>query len=120
MVHIGGAKKDDSANSLNLYQDKVEFANVKDPQGFPYLCVNLNKRFYVNIWDTGRDELVPFVLPDQQYCDPLVLGQRILGLPAHRKIFARKPKLIQKLKTVLLVTAIGIIWLLILTTTGGG
>ena len=83
------------------------------------LCVNLKKSFYVNIEDAASKKLVPFVLPDQQYYDPNVFAQRVLGLPAHRKIFERKLKLMQKLKTALLVMAIGIVWLLILTTGGG-
>lgn len=116
---IAGRKKDELVNSLNIYPDRVEFANVDEPKGFPMLCLNLKKSFYIYIWDEAERVLVPFVLPDQQYCDPDVFAQRVLGLPAHRRIFARKPKLLQRLKTVLLVAAIGIVWLLILTTTGG-
>lgn len=115
--HIGGVKKD-IANSLNIYPGKIEFAEVYKPGGFPLTCMNLKKKFYVNIWEEATQRLVPFILPDQQYCDPNVFAQRVLGLPAHRKIFERKPKLLQKLKTALLVLAIGIVWLLILTTTG--
>ena len=116
--HVGGKKKDEIANSLNIYSDRIEFANVEEPLGFPLTCINLKKKFHVNIWDEAITKLVPFVLPDQQYCDPGVFAQRVLGLPAHRRIFERKPKLLQKLKTALLVIAIGIVWLLILTTTG--
>ena len=116
--HIGGAKKD-IVNSLNIYPDKIVFEDVYEPRGFPMLCVNLKKKFYVNIEDLATKKLIPFILPDQQYCDPNVFAQRVLGLPAHRKIFERKPKLLQRLKTALLVIAIGIVWLLILTTTGG-
>ena len=81
-------------------------------------CVGLKGNYFVNIWDEASKRLIPFVLPDQQYCDPIVFAQRVLGLPAHKKIFERKPKLLQRLKTALLVIAIGIVWLLILTTTG--
>lgn len=116
--HIGGVKKD-IVNSLCIYQNKIVFEDVVKPGGFPMLCTNLKKKFHVNIWDVAANRLVPFVLPDQQYCDPNVFAQRVLGLPAHRKIFERKPKLLQRLKTALLVIAIGIVWLLILTTTGG-
>ena len=116
--HIGG-KKEDIVNSLNIYPEKIEFADVYEPKGFPLLCENLRKKFHVNIWDEASKRLIPFILPDQQYCDTGVFAQRVLGLPAHRKIFERKPKLLQKLKTDLLVLAIGIVWLLILTTTGG-
>lgn len=115
--HVGERKKA-IVNSLNIYQDRIEFADVEEPKGFPLLCVNLKKKFHVHIWDVATEKLVPFVLPDQQYCDPNVFAQRVLGLPAHRKIFERKPKLLQRLKTALLVIAIGIVWLLILTTTG--
>ena len=115
--HIGGAKKE-LVNSLNIYPDKIVFEDMAKPEGFPMLCTNLKKKFYVNIEDVATHKLIPFVLPDQQYCDPNVFAQRVLGLPAHRKIFERKPKLLQRLKTALLVIAIGIVWLLILTTTG--
>ena len=119
LEHIKGEEKFESANCLNIYSDKVEFATMLDPAGFPMKCINLGKRYYVNIMDGASNRLIPFVLPDQQYYDPNVFAQRVLGLPAHRKIFERKPKLIQKLKTALLVLAIGIVWLLIMTTTGG-
>ena len=96
------------------------FENVYEPQGFPMTCLNDKKKYYVNIQDpTGKSKgLVPFVLPDQQYYDPGVFAERVLELPAHQKIFTRKPNLFQKIKTGLLVLAIGIVWLLILTTTG--
>lgn len=116
---IDGKKRDTQSNSLNLYPDRIEFGNVYEPGGFPWECGNDKKKYFVNIWDQATNRLVPFILPDQQYCDPMVFAQRVLGLPAHRKIFERKPKLLQKLKTALLVIAIGIVWLLILTTTGG-
>jgi len=116
--YLGGEKKPGVVNSLNIYRDKIEFAEVYEPQGFPLTCINLKKKFHVNIWEEASKKLVPFVLPDQQYCAPDVFAQRVLGLPAHRKIFERKPKLLQKLKTALLVIAIAIVWLLILTTTG--
>lgn len=115
--HIDGAKKE-IVNSLNIYKDRIVFEDMPKPEGFPMTCVNLKKKFYVNIDDVVTKKLIPFVLPDQQYCDPIVFAQRVLGLPAHRKIFERKPKLLQRLKTALLVIAIGIVWLLILTTTG--
>ncbi len=117
--HIKGEKVDDSANCLNIYPGRVVFETMPRTKGFPMLCANLNKRYYVNIMSPITNRLIPFVLPDQQYYDPNVFAQRVLGLPAHRKIFERKPKLLQKLKTALLVLAIGIVWLLILTTTGG-
>ncbi len=116
--HIAGEKKAAIVNSLNIYSDLIEFADVDEPKGFPLTCINLRKKFYVNIWDEATKKLIPFVLPDQQYCDPGVFAQRVLGLPAHRKIFEHKPKLLARLKTALLVLAIGIVWLLILTTTG--
>jgi len=117
---IAGAQgtQEPDANCLNIYPNKVEFAIMANPSGFPMRCLNLNKSYFVNIFD-GKN-LVPFVLPDQQYYDPIVFAQRVLGLPAHKKIFERKPKLMQKLKTMMLVVAIIIVWLLILTTTGQG
>ncbi len=119
IVHLGGQKLDSDVNSMNIYSDRLEFAEVYEPKGFPWQCLNDNKTYFVNIWDEAARKLVPFILPDQQYCDPIVFAQRVLGLPAHKKIFERKPKLMQKLKTALLVVAILIVWLLILTTTGG-
>ena len=106
-------------NCLNIYPAKLLFEDMVNPVGFPWECLNDSKRYYVNIWDEAVKRLVPFVLPDQMYYDPRVFAERVLGLPAHKKLFTRKPKLLQQLKTVLLVLAIGIIWILILTTTPG-
>lgn len=116
--HIG-KQVIEQVNSLCLYPTKIVFENVHNPQGYPWGCMNDKKKYYVNIWDEKVKGLVPFVLPDQQYYDPGVFAERVLELPAHRKIFTRKPDLFQKIKTGLLVLAIGIVWILIITTTGG-
>ena len=116
---LGGKKKTEAFNALVIRRSNINFENVYAPEGFPMQCLNDNKMYYVYIQDEKNNNLVGFQLPDQQYLEPTVFAQRVLGLPAHKKIFERKPKLIQKLKTALLVLAIGIVWLLIMTTTGG-
>ncbi|KKL77237.1 hypothetical protein LCGC14_2036890 [marine sediment metagenome] len=116
--HLGKPLKE-QVNSLCIYPDKVIFENVYEPVGYPWECTNDGKKYFVNILDTTTKKLIPFVLPDQQFYDPGVFAERVLALPAHRKIFARKPTLFQALKTGLLVVAIGIMFVLILTTTGG-
>lgn len=116
---LGGKKKTVQYNSLVIRRDKITFEDMANPEGFPMQCLNDNKNYFVYIQNLKTEALAPFVLPDQQYMDPQEFAQRVLGLPAHRKIFERKPKLMQKLKTALLVLAIGIVWLLIMTTTGG-
>ena len=118
--HIGEIKKE-QVNSLCIYPDKIIFENTTgEKAGFPWQCLNDKKNYFVLKWDEAINRLIPFTLPDQQYYDPSVFAERVLELPAHQKIFTRKPKLLQRLKTALLVLAIGIVWLLILTTTGGG
>lgn len=116
--HLGAVNKK-QVNSMNLYPKKIGFEDLLEPEGFPWQCLNDKKYYFVNIMDEATNRLIPFVLPDQQYYDPGVFAERVLELPAHQKIFARKPSLFQKMKTGLLVIAIGIVWLLILTTTGG-
>lgn len=114
-----GKPAQEQVNSLCLYPDKIVFENVYEPKGFPWQCTNDSKKYYVNIWREEDNALIPFVLPDQQYYDPTVFAERVLALPAHRKIFERKENLFQKLKTGLLVLTIGIILFLIIVTTGG-
>lgn len=115
---IGGTKKE-QVNSMNLYSSMtIKFEDMVKPEGFPWECINDGKMYYVNIWNLESKRFAPFVLPDQQIMDPKEFAQRVLELPAHKKIFTRKPKLLEKLKTALLVLAIGVVWLLILTTTG--
>lgn len=115
--HIGQVSKV-QVNSMCLYSDKIVFENIKEPDGYPWECLNDKKKYFVLIKDKETDKLIPFVLPDQQYYDPGVFAERVLELPAHQKIFTRKPTLFQKLKTGLLVLAIAIVWILIITTTG--
>lgn len=115
--HIGVVNKA-QVNSLCLYRDRIVFEDVAKPEGYPWECIDDHKKYYVNIWDEAKKRLVPFALPDQQFYDPGVFAERVLALPAHRKIFKRKEKLFQKLKTALLVVAILIVWLLIITTSG--
>jgi len=116
---IGGKKVTTQFNSLIIRKDRIDFEDMAKPEGFPMQCLNDNKNYYVMIEGLNTQALKPFILPDQQYIEPIEFAQRVLGLPAHRKIFERKPKLMQKLKTALLVVAIAIVWILIMTTTGG-
>lgn len=119
--HIGAVSKV-QVNSMCIYQDRVIFEDVHEPEGFPWECMNDHKKYYVNIWGTAFNQninrLVPFTLPDQQYYDPVVFAERVLALPAHRKIFRQREKLFQKIKTALLVVGILVVWLLIMTTSG--
>lgn len=126
---IGGIRKV-TANCLNIYCDRVLFEDWKPkdaeiPFGFPKQLVNDKKYYWINITPlafadaTAKDLLEPFILPDQQYCDPEVFKQRVLNLPAHRRLFTRREKAAQVIKTALLVLTIIVLWILILTTTGG-
>ena len=110
-------------NSLNIYPDKVVFEDLSREEiekngGQPYQCLNDNKYYYVNIFNKETNALTPFLLPDQQYYDPGVFAQRVLELPAHRKIFQRRQNTFQKLSPVILLLVIIILWILFLTTTG--
>jgi hypothetical protein len=108
------------ANCLCIYPDKVVFDNVASPEGQPYQCLNDNKHYYINIWDEAIKRLVPFVLPDLQYYTPQLFAERVLELPAHRRIFRRRENLLQKLSPFILLVVIGVLWLLIMTTTTPG
>lgn len=113
--HVGEVKKA-QVNSLCIYPNRIVFEDVASPEGYPWDCINDRKKYFVNIWDLATKRLVPFVLPDQQYYDPVVFAERVLALPAHRKIFRKKERLFQKIKTALLVVTILIVFFLILTT----
>lgn len=109
----------EQVNSINLYPDEIEFANVDKPKGFIWDCENDGKQYYFNIFNQVTGMLEPFGLPDQQYCDPRILAQRYMTLPAHRKLFARRPDILKKLRPfIAAIIAIGL-WILIITTTGG-
>lgn len=123
--HIGKVptKKTDC---LNIYLDEIVFedfpgTNGDKPKGFLWESDNDHKKYWVNFGKGTKaegSELMPFVLPDQQYYDPTVFATRVLELPAHRRIFRRREKIGETIKTALLVLTIGIIWILIITTTG--
>ena len=119
VAEFAGGTSKKQVNSMNLYASMViQFEDMAKPEGFPWECINDGKMYFVNEWDVEHNQFAPFKLPDQQFMDPGEFAKRVLELPAHRKIFVRKPKLFEKLKTGLLVIAIGVVWLLILTTTG--
>lgn len=123
--HMIEAKVDPKlVNVLGIYRDKVVFESVgkEDLLGFPWTCKNDKRKYYVHIHDMPSNGNSPhaFILPDQQYYDPVVFAERPLALPAHQKIFRRKEKLGHYIKTALLVVAIIIVWIVILTTTGEG
>lgn len=119
--HIGNEKKH-TANCLNLYSNELKFEDMPKPEGFIWKCRNDNEYYYINWQPLQNNAIVPFILPDQQYYDPEVMAQRVIELPAHRKIFKRKVDLVQKLRPAFIVGAIIIMWIIIMTTTspGGG
>lgn len=104
------------ANSLNIYPDRVEFAEMPpaERQGMPRRCRRDNKYYFVHIWDTAwgnknpQDKLVPFKLPDTQYRDPRVFAIN-LRLPAHRELVKRKATLFEKLSPIFLVIGLVIV-----------
>jgi hypothetical protein len=113
--HIGETPKA-QVNSLCLYPYELKFEDVYNPAGQLMKCRNDGKYYHVNI-QNGDNKLVAFMLPDTQYMDPEVFAQRVLELPAHRKIFTRRQDLFQKLKPLFIILGIIIVWILILTTT---
>lgn len=123
--HIGRVPTK-KVDCLNIYRDEIVFedfpgTNGDSPKGFLWESDNDHKKYWVNLGKDIRSEgaeLTPFVLPDQQYYDPGVFATRVLELPAHRRIFRRREKIGETVKTALLVLTIGIIWILIITTTG--
>lgn len=113
-------------NCLNFYRDRIVFEHYvpegrDTPEGFPMECLNDHKKYWLNIsndnWNENQTGLKPFILPDNQFYDPVVFAERVLELPAHRRVMKRKEKLSGVIKTALLVGTIIIIWILILTTT---
>lgn len=117
----------EAINCLNLYRDRVVFehyvpADRNTPEGFPMECLNDHNKYWLNISDDNYNQeqtgLKPFMLPDNQFYDPVVFAERVLELPAHRRVMKRREKLPGVIKTALLVVTIIIIWILIVTTTG--
>ena len=104
-------------NSMNLYPDKgIVFEDTTDLGGQPWRCHNDGKMYFVNKWNSETKRLVPFVLPDQQYRDPEVFAQKVLELPAHRRIFRRKETWLQQLSPAIMILAILVFWIVMITT----
>lgn len=120
IVKLVGETPKEEVNSLTIYQDHIVFENVHKPGGFLWQCINDGKHYFVNWWNPVKKLIEPFVLPDQQYYDPQVFAERVLTLPAHRKIFTKKQDLLHKLRPVFLFVIAVAIWILIMTTTGNG
>ena len=80
------------------------------------------KQYYVMIdmSDTKGIRFEPFILPDQKYYDPTVFAERVLELPAHRKIFTRREGMGQYIKTGLLIVAMLVLGIVMIATSGGG
>lgn len=126
-VQTIGETIDGTPNCLCMYNDgvRLEERRLEDKiKGYPWEILNIHKFVSVLITPgdyrqgTPNERFKPFTLPDQQFCDPEVFGQRVLALPAHRRMFKRKEKIGQTIKTILLVVTIIILWVVILTTTG--
>jgi hypothetical protein len=101
-----------------LYPDEIKFENVANASGFPWECLNDSKNYFLYWQSPQTKKIEPFNLPDQQYYDPRVFAERVLGLPCHRKIFRRRDDLMKKLRPIF-AAVIGVgLWILIMTTTG--
>lgn len=103
-------------NSLNIYPPEkggVLFEDTAKPEGQPWICDNDGKPYFIHCWNSKLSE---FMLPDQVYCDPKYFGQRVLSLPAHRRLFVRKESLLKKASPFILLLVILAGWILILTT----
>lgn len=96
----------------------VVFQHVDNPMGQPQRCINLGKDFYVHIFDIDKQKLVPFVLPDRKFTDPMILA-RYLGLPAQRKYLRNRDSLLKYVGPGLLL--IGVIggFIAIIALSGG-
>jgi len=104
-------------NSLDIYPDKIVFEDVTEPEGQPWKCENDGKSYHVHIWDEENKKLKEFQLPDQVYMDPRIFAERVLELPAHRRIFRRKQTLLQQLSPMMGALGVIILWIIIITTT---
>jgi hypothetical protein len=115
-THIGDVPRK-QVNSLVIYPDRIEFQDIVGAKGFTWNWEQDNHKYYL-YWEDPKDKVLkPYNLPDQQYCDPEVFGQKFLSLPCHRAWISVKEDIIQKLKWVF-VAVIGVgVWILILTTT---
>lgn len=105
-------------NSLNMYSNRVAFENVGNPEGQPWRWRQDNRSYFVNKQDDKEKKLKPFELPDQSFYDPRTFAERVLGLPAHQKIFRRREKLLDQLKPVFLGVMIVVVAILMTMTTG--
>lgn len=118
--------KTGDANSLILKGNVCKFENlyVKEGQELPGTerrCRNDNRFYHVLLDDSKKEkpEYKAFELPDQQYYDPTVFAERVLDLPAHRKIFTRREGMGQYIKTGLLLVAMAIVGIVMIASSGG-
>lgn len=117
----GQKQKPIAANCLNIYPDKMAFEENPEDElaGHPRKCLNDNKYYFINIWDTAWSnpkpigKLTQFLLPDTQYRDPRVFALN-LRIPAHRKLAQRKASTLEKLSPFILVAAIVIVGIIMI------
>jgi hypothetical protein len=117
-TYVGDVPKG-QVNSLVIYPDRITFEDVKNAKGFTWSWdQDKNSIKYYLYWENPKTKAIePYNLPDQQYCDPEVFGQKFLSLPCHRQWIATKDDIIQKLKPLFAALAGVAGWILILTTT---
>lgn len=124
----GKVIKQKDLNAVNFYAERgddgkvratlVRFEHMDDPEGIPRRLKNDGKLYYVNIWDVEKKALVPFHTPDiWQYYPPYEFA-RVLTLPAHKRMFTRRPNLFEKVRPWIMIAAI-IIMAIIQVVVGG-
>lgn len=112
-------------NSLSLYHDRLLFEDVPNPEGQPWRWRQDGRSYFVlkeQVADEKTNEykgtLKAFNLPDQMYYDPKTFAERVLELPAHRRVMRRKEKLLEQLKPVFVAIMIVVVGILMVMTTG--
>ena len=115
VVIVGAEKAVGNVNSLNIYArkdertgqiypQKITFEWVENPTGQPWQCLNNGNWYFLHIWDIVSERLMPFILPDSQYFDPAEFAN-VISMPAHKKLFARRATMFQKIGPWIMIAA---------------
>jgi hypothetical protein len=117
--------KTGDANAMILREGVVRFDDiyVKEGEELPgreHRCRNDNRFYHVLLDDSKKEKpnYMPFELPDQQYYSPQVFAERVIDLPAHRRLFTRREGMGQYIKTGLLLVGMAIVGIVMIASGG--
>ncbi len=95
----------------------MRFEHVDSPLGYPWLCENDNRHYFVEAWDPTTKTMVPFELPEPKYFSPKEFANIVDAEPI-RRFFENHNDRLEKMAPWIFLAMCGVFLIAVLTIPG--